>query len=154
MTGVSGLAPAESSRAEPGTLLRRFVTYLAVGVTGFIVDFGLLVLFREVVGTPVWLAATIAFWSSLAVVFLTNKYVTFGAMGAGHRQLVRYFVLLGVNYLATLAVLYLAERIGLGYQAGKVAAVAMTTVWNFFAYQYWVFRTTENRRPRAEEATC
>jgi putative flippase GtrA len=131
-------------RCAAGTVSgRRFLVYVAVGLAGFAVDFGLLVLFREVVGTPVWLAATIAFWGSLAVVFLTNKYVTFGARGAGHRQLVRYFVLLGVNYLATLGVLYLAERTGLGYQLGKIVAVAMTAVWNYFAYQLWVFRSPE-----------
>ncbi|MDN5858016.1 MAG: GtrA family protein, partial [Pseudonocardia sp.] len=114
---------------------------------GFAVDFGLLVFFREVVGTPVWVAATIAFWSSLAVVFLTNKYVTFAARGSGHRQLVRYFLLLGFNYLATLAVLYLAERTGLGYQLGKVVSVALTTAWNFFIYQKWVFRSPAAAAP-------
>jgi putative flippase GtrA len=129
-----------ATRTGTGPVARRFLTYLVVGVAGFAVDFGLLVLFREVVGTPVWLATTIAFWGSLAVVFLSNKYLTFGAQGAGHRQLARYFVLLGVNYLATLGVVHLAEQIGLGYQLGKVAAVAMTTVWNFVAYQLWVFR--------------
>ena len=149
MTGVDG---AVRPGAGPAPTWRRFVTYLAVGVAGFIVDFGLLVLFREVVGTPVWLAATIAFWGSLAVVFLTNKYVTFGARGAGHRQLVRYFILLGINYVATLAVLQLAEATGLGYQLGKVISVALTTIWNFFAYQHWVFRTDGS--PRSEDRSC
>jgi putative flippase GtrA len=128
---------------------RRFLVYVAVGLAGFAVDFGLLVLFREVVGTPVWVAATISFWGSLAVVFLTNKYVTFDARGSGHRQLVRYFLLLGFNYLATLGVIYLAQRIGLGYQLGKIAAVGMTTIWNYFAYQLWVFRTVEPACPRS-----
>lgn len=137
-------APDRTGSALSG---RRFLVYIAVGVAGFAVDFGLLVLFREVVGTPVWLAATIAFWGSLAVVFLTNKYVTFAARGSGPHQLVRYFMLLGFNYLATLGVIYLAERAGLGYQLGKIAAVAMTTIWNYFAYQLWVFRTTEPARP-------
>jgi putative flippase GtrA len=58
----------------------------------------------------------------------------------GHRQLVRYFVLLGINYLATLGIIAVAQRIGVGYQVGKVAAVAVTTVWNYLAYQLWVFR--------------
>lgn len=121
----------------------RFLTYIAVGVVGFVVDFGLLLFFREIVGSPVWLAATIAFWGSLTVVFLSNKYVTFAAQGPGHRQLLRYFVLLGFNYVATLGVLYLAERTGIGYQIGKIISVAMTTIWNYIAYQLWVFRTSE-----------
>jgi putative flippase GtrA len=120
--------------------------YVSVGALGFVVDFGLLVLFREVVGTAVWVAATIAFWASLGVVFLTNKYVTFGARGAGHRQLVRYFVLLGINYVVTLGVIALADRTGLGYQVGKIAAVIMTTVWNYVAYQLWVFRSPDPGR--------
>jgi putative flippase GtrA len=120
--------------------IRRIALYIGVGLVGFCVDFGLLLLFREVFGTPIWAAATIAFWASLAVVFLSNKYLTFGARGMGHRQLVRYFVLLGINYLATLGIIAVAQRIGVGYQVGKVAAVAVTTVWNYLAYQLWVFR--------------
>ena len=139
------MSDAATTRTGPALSAHRFLLYLAVGAAGFAVDFGLLVLFREVVGTPVWVAATIAFWGSLGVVFLTNKYITFGAQGAGHRQLVRYFVLLGVNYLATLGVLWVAERTGLGYQVGKVAATAMTTLWNYVAYQLWVFRTPDDK---------
>jgi putative flippase GtrA len=120
--------------------IRRIALYIGVGLVGFCVDFGLLLLFREVFATPIWVAATIAFWASLAVVFLSNKYLTFGARGMGHRQLVRYFVLLGINYLATLGIIAVAQRIGVGYQVGKVAAVAVTTVWNYLAYQLWVFR--------------
>jgi putative flippase GtrA len=130
-------------RGPSGLDLRRAAVYLGVGLAGFAVDFGLLVLLREVFAAPVWLAATVAFWASLAVVFLTNKYVTFDARGTGPRQLVRYFVVLGINYLVTLGVLALAERIGVGYQIGKVAAVAMTTVWNYFAYEFWVFRRAD-----------
>ena len=127
--------------------VRRFLIYVGVGLAGFAVDFGLLVLLREVFGAPVWLAATVAFWASLGVVFLSNKYLTFGAQGGGHRQIVRYFILLGFNYLATLGVIWLGERTGLGYQLGKIISVAMTTLWNYFAYQLWVFRSTEPAEP-------
>lgn len=139
MTGAA-TRPSLLRRLSTSLSVRRFATYVAVGLVGFGVDFGMLVFFREVVGAPVWAATTIAFWASLAVVFLSNKYVTFGARGMAHRQLVRYFVLLGVNYLATLGVVALAEHVGVGYQIGKIAAVAMTTVWNYFVYQLWVFR--------------
>jgi putative flippase GtrA len=133
---------ALGKRLRSGISLRRMATYVGVGVAGFVVDFGLLVLFREVVGTPIWLATSIAFWASLAVVFLCNKYVTFGARGMGHQQLLRYFILLGINYVITLGIVALAERTGVGYQWGKVVSVALTTSWNYFAYQFWVFRVS------------
>jgi putative flippase GtrA len=139
-TVPGGRAIPISKRDRSALSRRRLLSYLAVGVLGFAVDFGLLVLLREVFATPIWLAATVAFWSSLAVVFLSNKYVTFGARGAGHRQLARYLTLLGINYLVTLGVIALAERVGVGYQVGKVVAVAMTTAWNYVAYEFWVFR--------------
>lgn len=146
---MTEVAPRRSSFS-----LSRFVRYVGVGVAGFAVDFGLLVLFREVVHSPLWLATTIAFWGSLAVVFLSNKYLTFNARGQGHRQLVRYFILLGINYLVTLGIVYLAQRVGVGYQLGKIAAVAITTLWNYFAYQLWVFRTPEPAVHRSEEPPC
>jgi len=147
VTDSAAAAPSKLRKLIASVSLRRFAIYVAVGLVGFAVDFGMLVFFREVVGTPVWVATTIAFWASLAVVFLTNKYVTFGARGMAHRQIVRYFVLLGVNYLATLGVIALADHLGLGYQIGKIVAVGMTTVWNYFVYQLWVFREADKPTP-------
>lgn len=143
---------AAAARVRSALCARRFLLYVAVGIVGFAVDFGLLVLFREVLGSPIWVAATVAFWSSLAVIFLANKYVTFDARGMGHRQLLRYFVLLGVNYAVTLGIIAIAERTGLGYQVGKVAAVALTAGWNYVAYQLWVFRTSSIHRPAGDDS--
>lgn len=128
-------------QGRKGFVERRSATlYLVTGVTGFVVDFGLLVFFREVGGTPVWLATSAGFWVGLAVVFLVNKYVTFGVRHQGHVQLLRYLVLLGVNWLLTLAFVGLAVHVGVGYQFGKIIAVTAMTMWNYPAYRLWVFR--------------
>ena len=73
---------SEVARTGRALQVRRFLIYLAVGVTAFIVDFGLLVLFREVVGTPVWVAATIAFLAGEQGSGINGQAITV-ALGGG-----------------------------------------------------------------------
>lgn len=113
--------------------------YLAVGLLSFGVDFGLLVVSREVFGTPVWVAASIGFWGSLAVNFGLNRVFTFGSVAPAGRALFRYSCLLGFNYVATVVIVAGAEQVGLSYALAKVAATAAMTVWNYVLYRVWVF---------------
>jgi putative flippase GtrA len=137
---VSDVVDVKAPRWRSIADTRSVILYVLVGLCGFVVDFGLLVFCHEVVGAPVWLATSIGFWASLGVVFLANKYVTFNAPAHGAVQLVRYFLLLGFNYVATLGIVALAVSLGPGYQVGKVVAAGLIAVWNYLAYRAWVFR--------------
>jgi putative flippase GtrA len=123
-------------RDTSGTLVR----YGAVGILSLIVDAGTLWFLYDGVGTSLWLATTAGFWLSFAVNFLANKYVTFGARAHGARQLVRYAVLVGLNYLANLGIVTALVAVGLPAVVAKVIAVAVLSIVNFFAYRQWVFR--------------
>ena len=120
----------------PGTVVR----YVGVGVLSLVVDAGTLGLLYEVAGWPLWLATSAGFWLSFTVNFLANKYVTFGARAHGARQLVRYSVLVGLNYLANLGIVTGLVAIGLAAVPAKVIAVALLSILNFLAYRQWVFR--------------
>lgn len=125
-----------AGRDTPGTLVR----YVAVGVLSLVVDAGTLWLLYDGVGTSLWLATTAGFWLSFAVNFLANKYVTFGARAHGARQLIRYCVLVGLNYLANLGIVAGLVAVGLPAVVAKVIAVAVLSIVNFIAYRQWVFR--------------
>jgi putative flippase GtrA len=94
----------------------------------------------NVLNRPLWFATTVGFWLSFAVNFGANKYVTFGARANGRRQLARYSVLVGLNYLANLAIVTSLVELGLAAVVSKVIAVAVLTGVNFIAYRQWVFR--------------
>src|SRR4051794_16384731 len=60
-----------------------------------------------------WLATTSGFWLSFAVNFAANKYVTFAARTNGRRQLVRYSVLVRLNFLVNLVIVTALVDLGL-----------------------------------------
>ncbi|WP_129339762.1 GtrA family protein [Cellulomonas endophytica] len=127
------------------------VRYLLVGGLSLVVDVGLLTLLYEVVGTPLWLATLVGFWTSVVVNFLLQRAAFRSGAGlAGSAW--RYGVLLGANTVVTVLVVDGAEAAGLGYAPGKLAAVALTTVWNFFLYRGWVFPAAPSSLPVAGTA--
>lgn len=133
----------EVSPEQPG-ILKRFrapVLFLAVGVTSFGIDTGLLLLLAGPAHVPTWLAASIAFWCSTFGNFFLNRRV-FGRRQSGGllAHSARYGTLLGVNYVITVLGLALAENAGIHLFPAKTALVLAAAVWNFFLYRHWVYR--------------
>jgi putative flippase GtrA len=116
------------------------VRYVAAGVFSYIVDAGTLWVLYRVIGTSLWLATTSGFWLSFVVNFAANKYFTFGARSRSGRQLARYGVLVGLNYLATLGVVTGLVAVGAPALVAKTLAVGLLAVVNYFTYRFWVFR--------------
>lgn len=118
---------------------RRMVAYLVVGVLSFGTDFGLLLLLREGFTAPVWIAGTVGYWASVAINYGLNRVIAFGDRVANRTSVLRYGILLGLNWGVTLAVLNFAGLLGVSYLLGKVAAVALLMAVNYIAYARWVF---------------
>jgi putative flippase GtrA len=113
--------------------------YLLVGGVAFLLDLGLLALTYRVLGAPLWLATAVGFWGSFAFNFTLQRRFAFGGATPTGPALWRYCVLLAVNSLANILVVGVFERLAWGYALGKVAVTVAQTVWNYFAYRYWVF---------------
>jgi putative flippase GtrA len=133
---VSIRLPARRPRISPV-----MVRYIGVGVLSLVIDAGSLWLLYNVFHRPLWLATTTGFWLSFAVNFLVNKYFTFGARTNGTAQLLRYGVLVVLNYGANLGIVTGLAGLGVPAVAAKVFAVALLTGLNFIAYRRWVFRS-------------
>jgi putative flippase GtrA len=113
--------------------------FLAVGGAALAVDVGVLAGLRELAHAPLVLATTAALVASLAWNYTAQRRLTFGSgvgLGAG---MPRYLLLVGLNYVITLALVTLGASTGAGYLTGKAAAVAVLTPTNFYAYRAWVF---------------
>jgi putative flippase GtrA len=131
---------AADTRREQVTSAFRVSMFLLIGGLSFAVDFGLLVGLRELGHEPVWVSVSAGFWGGFAVNFWLQRRVTFAAQGhvAGH--LLRYGLLVGINYAGTIVLVSSAQALGMGYAAGKLFAVALFVVVNYYAYAQWVFR--------------
>lgn len=137
--------PADTATAKkPQGLLGKFfghsaVRYLIVGGFSFAVDFGLLVLLREVFHWDVGLASATAFLTSLVFNFLLQRQFSFESAHRTHVSMIRYGLLVVANTVATVLIVQLLTPTPLGYVGGKVISTAAMTVWNYFLYQHWVF---------------
>ncbi|MFO7690439.1 MAG: GtrA family protein [Cryobacterium sp.] len=113
--------------------------YLLIGVISFLIDIGLLALFREMLDWPLWLATGSAFLLTFIFNYSLQRAFSFGS-DAGHgRTLLKYLTLLAFNTVATIGIVWLVDATGLGWGVGKVVATVITTGWNYFVFRYWIF---------------
>ena len=151
--------PAEDGQTDPDQLSRetapgpwhRFrhflknvwslhsVRYLAVGFSAFLVDVGMIWAFTEGLKWPVWWASGAAFLLSFAYTYSAQRIFAFGSRLPHNTAILRYTVVVAFNTLATMAIVTFSEYVGLAWLVGKVMSTALTTLWNFFLYKYWVF---------------
>jgi putative flippase GtrA len=120
--------------------LGRLVRFLAAGGVSAVIDVGLLWLLHGPFGVPLVVATSVAFWTSLGVNFALNRQWVFTGSGPGlHRQVFRYLVAVGINYLTTLALVTGLTAVGIGYLLAKLAAMTVTACWNYLLYRFWIF---------------
>ena len=119
--------------------------YLVVGGFCFLVDVGLLWLAHDVLGVPLAIATPVAFLASFAVTYTLQRVVAFTSESKVVPSVARYTALVVFNTLATTGIVWLVDQSGAGWLVGKIAAVVATTIWNYFAYRYWVFTTPSPR---------
>ncbi len=115
------------------------VRYLVVGGFAFLFDIGVLWLLHEGMGLSLPISTPTAFLLSFAVTYTLQRTVAFRSSDLVTPSVVRYTLLVAFNTVATTAIVWAADALGLPWAVGKVAAVLATTVWNYFAYRYWVF---------------
>lgn len=120
-------------------LKHRVVRFLIVGGLSFVIDLGLLIVLHEAIGVAIWIATPVAFLTSLVFNFLLQRGFAFRATNAVPVSAVKYGLLVLFNVLATDVIVYLFAGTELTYATGKVVSTAVTMVWNFFIYKYWIF---------------
>ena len=135
------------------TLVTKFLKFGVVGASGMVVHFGVLYLFKEVVGLNPFVSNTIGFVTAATTNYFLNRIWTFRSK---EKQV-------GVEYLKFI----LVSVIGLGVNNGTmwltgrllpdwfddwrfyiiwVFAVGVTTLWNFFGNMLFTFRNNSESR--------
>lgn len=117
------------------------VRYLVVGGFSFLFDVGVLWLLHDVIGVSLPIATPTAFLLSFAVTYTLQRTVAFRSSDGVAPSVLRYTLLVIVNTVATTLIVWAGDALGMPWIIGKVASVVATTIWNYFAYRYWVFGT-------------
>lgn len=136
---VTDSIAARGTRRRRGLWQHSAVRYLVTGGFCFLIDVGLLWLAHEVLGIPLPIATAGAFLLSFVVTYTLQRVVAFGGDSRVAPSALRYVLLVLVNTAATTAIVWVFSELGAEWIVGKVTAVVCTTVWNYFAYRYWVF---------------
>jgi len=137
----------------------RFLKFALVGLTGTIVDFGVMNLLRLVVGMPLVWAQGISFTTAVVNNFLWNRLWTYPEsreQGATW-QLVQFFIIniIGIT-IRTPLISWLdrlikgildkininlpLENYVLSQNLALAVSISIIMLWNYFANRYWTFR--------------
>jgi len=127
------------------SIRHQFMKYFVVGISGFVLDLGTLVLFKEVFGMSALFAVILNQPLVLGYNFSLNKWWSFKNKEMPHWQLVRYITLAGFNYGFSAVSMYIFhQHYGADYRLVRIGAVGVMVLWNFFLYKYWVYKESEN----------
>ncbi|MEU4419563.1 GtrA family protein [Actinoplanes sp. NPDC024001] len=115
--------------------------FLLVGGFSYAFDVGLLILLHGVLAVPLAVATSASFLFTLLVNFGLNRIFAFRSTGLVGVALLRYLVLVLVNYVTTLLLVTGLDALGVSYVVAKTVATVGNAVMNYVAYRRWVFRT-------------
>jgi len=143
----------------------RFLKFMAVGVIGAVVDFGIMNLFSKLFGMALVWAGTISFICAIISNFIWNRYWTYPDSRSRpiSRQLIMFFVVNVAGLAIRLPILHYLEPpmramfIGmslpvftpefLGKNFTLAVAVGVVMLWNFFVNRYWTYNDVETVKP-------
>lgn len=117
-------------------LLIQFTKYFGVALIGYIVDFGILLIFKELLGLHYLIAASAGFILGLIVVYILSDRFVFGESKIVSKKLqFTAFAVIGVIGLLLLNLLMwvFTDIFGVIYIASKIIATVFVYMWNFLA---------------------
>lgn len=136
----------------------RFLKFALVGVTGTVVDFGILNLLRLVFNLSLVWAQAISFVCAVINNFLWNRYWTYPESRSkdAPKQLVQFFLISLVGILIRTPLIPWLDKVifsmlennqlslplANGVISQNVAlafSIMIITMWNFFANRYWTY---------------
>jgi putative flippase GtrA len=117
---------------------RQFAVFLLGGLLSAGVDIACMILLLQG-GADAVMAASLGFAAGLAINYLYHAKVTF-AVKVSAASVAKYFSIVGINYLTTVAMVSVADHMFASPLAGKVASVPLVAVTGFVLGRLWAFR--------------
>ena len=123
-------------------LLSKLLKFGIVGCSGMIVDFGITYLCKEILKINKFLSNGIGFILAATSNYFLNRNWTFNSQTEDiGTQYVQFMIVstigLGIN---SLSLYILNEKLKWNFYFSKLIAIAITTIWNFFANLLFTFK--------------
>lgn len=120
---------------------QKLIRFGAVGLLTMGIYYGLFFLFQKVFEFNPHLSITIAYLCAAFLQFFMNKHFSFGNQQQAYiPQLIRYWIVVGINFAITKAITYMLID---GLQIIPAIAMLVATFITFFSgymlSKYWIF---------------
>ena len=121
---------------QKNSLATQFIKYFGAALVGYVVDFGTLIFFKEVLNVHYLLSASAGFILGLVVVYIISNRYVFGESKLKSKT--NEFILFAVIGIVGLGILnlvmwLLTSGLHVNYLASKILATVVVYSWNFFA---------------------
>lgn len=121
-------------------LSKQFLKYFLIGISGVALDMASLYVLKTIFDMRPVTAVIANQLLMLNYIFFLNKKWSFGATGLTRRQMIRFYILAGVNYLFSVLWMWaLNENLSVHYLVARIMNIALAVSWNFLLYKFWVF---------------
>lgn len=137
----------------------RFLRFSVVGVTGAIVDFGVMNLLRLIFHLPLIWAQGISFVCAVINNFLWNRFWTYPESRSENvtKQLIQFFIIniigifirtplvtwldkLILTMLSKMTINLPVDHTIISQNLALALSISVVILWNFFANRYWTYR--------------
>lgn len=119
---------------------REFAKYFVIGISAFVLDIGSLYLLKEKANLTPVVSVIINQFFLLNYVFFLNKHWSFKSKGITHKQMIKFFILAGMNYLIAVVWIWVGSHLlDINYLLARTSNIALAVAWNFLLYKYWVY---------------
>ncbi len=121
--------------------LFKFLKFSVVGFSGLFVDFGFTYLFKEIFKFQKYLANAIGFMIAASSNYILNRIWTFESTNPDIAVEYSEFILISIVGLGinTLILWLIIKQFKINFYLAKIFAIAVVTLWNFFANAYITF---------------
>ena len=122
-------------------LISKFLKFSIVGCSGMIIDFGITYLCKEILRINKFISNGIGFILAATSNYFLNRIWTFNSqteeIGVQYIQ----FMIVSTIGLAinSLSLYFFNEKLKWNFYLSKLAAIAITTIWNFFGNLLFTF---------------
>ena len=119
----------------------KFLKFGVVGFSGLFVDFGLTYLFKEIFRVQKYVSNAIGFMMAASSNYVLNRIWTFESTNPNIAlEYTEFIVISLIGLIINTLILYLlVSRWKINFYISKVFAIAVVTLWNFFANLLFTF---------------
>jgi putative flippase GtrA len=135
---MTHLVKVDSVSNQKTSWLHQFAFFIGVGAICATIDVGIMHTLLEL-GNSLWLATSAGFLAGLLLNFIAHARMTFQAQ-INWRRWWRFLLVVGLNYLMTLACVGLLTYWLDNPMAGKLLSLPLVAVNGFVLSRRWIFK--------------